>query len=73
MLPDYSTFKKYGRLYNCYATIDDTTGITIEGIGTSVYILNGQNILTHNTIHIPALRGPLYSIRKHPQRPGYGV
>ena len=73
MFPDYSTFKTYRRLYNRYATLGDTTKLPIEGIGTYVYTLNGQNILTSNALHIPALRGPIYYLCKHRQRPGCGV
>ena len=55
MFSDYSTFKKYHRLTNCYATLGDTKKLPTEGIGTSVYTLNGRTILTRNALHIPAL------------------
>ena len=42
-------------------------------MGTAVYTLNGRTILTRNALHISALRGPLYSLWKQRQRPGYGV
>ena len=73
MFPDYPTFKTYHRITNRYETLGDTTNLPIEGIGTTVYTLNGHTILTHNALHIQALRGPLYSLCKHHQRPGYGV
>ena len=73
MFPDYSTIKTYHRLSNCYATLGDTTRLPIEGICTAVYTLNGLTILTHNVLHIPDLRGPLYPLFKHRQRPGCGV
>ena len=73
MFRNYSTFKTYHRLTNLYATLVDTTKLPIEGIGIAVYTLNGRNILTRNALHIPALRGPLYSLRKHLQGPGCGV
>ena len=73
MFPDYFTFKTHHRLSNRYATLGDTTRTPIEGIGTDVYTLNGLTILTRNALHIPALRGPLNSLRKHRQRPGCGV
>ena len=59
MFTDYSTFKKYHRLSNRYATLGDTTRLPIEGICTAVYTLNARTILTHNALHIPALRGPI--------------
>ena len=73
MFPDYSTFKKYYRLTNRYITLCDTTRLPIEGICNSVYTLNGRTILTHNALHITALLGPLYSLRKHRQQPGCSV
>ena len=65
MFPDYSTFPTYHRLHNSYATLGDTTSITIEGIITAVYILNGMTILIHNSLHIQNLSGPLYSLCKY--------
>ena len=73
MFPDYFTFKTYQRLSNIYATLVDTTRLPIEGIGTAIYTLNGRTILTRNALHIPSLRGPLYSLCKHRQIPDCGV
>ena len=73
MFPDYSTFKTYHRISNRYATLGDTKRIPIEGIGTNVYTLNVRTILTCNALHIPALRGLLYSLHKNRQIPGCGV
>ena len=73
MFPYYSTFKTYHRLTNRYATLGDTTKLPIEGIVTAAYTINVHIILTHNALNIPALRGPLYSLRKHRQRPGCGI
>ena len=72
MLPNYYTFNTYHCLSNHYATLGDTTRLSIEVIGTSVYTLNRRTILSRNALHIPSLRGPIYSLRKHRQRPGYG-
>ena len=73
MFPNYSTFKTYYSLTNCYATLGDTTKLPIGGIFTAVYALNGRTILTHNALQILELRGPLYSLHKHRQIPGCGV
>ena len=73
MFPDYSTFKKYHHLFNCYATLGDTTKVYIEGICTSVCTLNGRIILTHNALHILALKDLLYSLHNHHQIPVFGV
>ena len=73
MFPNYSTFKTYHRLSNLYSTLGDTTSLPVEGIGIVVYTLNRRTILTRNALHIPALQGPIYSLRKHRQRPVCGV
>ena len=73
MWTDYSTFKTYLRLSNCYATLGDTKNLHIEGIVTAVYRLNRQTILTRNSLHNPSLCSPIYSLLKHRQRPGCGV
>ena len=62
----------YHCLYNIYATLGDTTRLSIEGIGTTVYTLNGRTILTRNALQTPALRGSIYSLRKQRQIPGCG-
>ena len=59
IFPDYSTFKTYHCLSNRNATLGNTTKFPIEGIGTTVYTLNGRTILTRNALHMTALRGPL--------------
>ena len=62
MFPDYYTLKTYRRIYNLYVTIGDTTKLPIKGIVNYVYTLNGRTVLTHNALHISALRSPLYSV-----------
>ena len=54
-------------------SLGDTTRLPIEGICTVVYTLNGHTILSHNTLHITVLQGPLYSLHKHRQYPGCDV
>ena len=73
MFTEYSTLKTYRRLHNSYDTIGNTTKIPIEGIGNVTYTLNEKQILSHNVLHVTALRGPIYSLRKHHQWPGCGV
>ena len=73
IFPDYSTFKTYHCISNICATLEDTNRLPIEGIGTVVYTLNGCTILIRKYLHIPALRGPLYSLRKYRQIPVCGV
>ena len=40
--------------------------------GTAVFSLNGHNILVRDCLHVPDLRSPLYSLRKHRHMPGCG-
>ena len=70
MFPEYSTFKTHHPLSNHYATLGNTTKLLIEGIFTVIYTLNGQTILTRNTLYISALWDPLYSLFKQRQQPG---
>ena len=45
----------------------------IKGIGSAIYSLNGKVVKTRNALHIPSLRGPLLSLRRHRRRQGCGV
>mgnify|MGYP000856555199 FL=1 len=73
MFPDYSTFTSYQPVHGHYATLGDETKVPIMGIGTAVYRLNGKVIKTRDALHIPALRGPLFSLRRHRRRVGCGL
>ena len=73
MFPDKSILKTYRHISNLYDTLGHTTKIPNEVTGTAIYTLNGKTILTQNALHIHALRGPLYSIHKHCQQPGFGI
>ena len=70
MLPDYAALLSYHKLSNHYKTLGDSTHLRIEGKGTANYSLNGKTIKTRNVLHIPSLRGPLYSLRSHYMFPG---
>ena len=73
MLDDYAAFTSYRKATNRYATLGDNTRLKIEGVGTAVYSLNGKVIKSRNCLHIPDLRGPLYSLRSHRLQPGCGI
>ena len=72
-VPRLLHLQTYYRLSNRYVTLGYTTKIIIEVICTTVYTLNGHTVLTLNTLHIPALCGLIYSLRKYRQIPGCGV
>ena len=74
MFPDKEAFLSYhpcppGR----YCDLAGDQSVPILGVGTAVVRLNGKVILVRNALHIPALRNPLYSLRRHRQMPGCGV
>ena len=73
MYPDYSCFVSYTPLVDKYALLGDDHLVQIKGYGTTVYRLNGKVIKTRNSLHVPALRGPLFSLRRHRQRHGCGI
>ena len=73
MFPDYSTFRTYHFLHNRYYPLECTPKIPIEGIGTAVYTFNCNSIITHNSLHIPALSEPLCSLHRQREHPGCGV
>ena len=43
----------------------------VLGKGTAIISLNGKLVLVRNVLHVPTLRTPLYSLRKHPTQRGY--
>lgn len=74
MFPDRQAFLSYhpcppGRV--CDLAGDQS--VPIVGVGSAVIRLNGKVILVRNALHIPALRNPLYSLRRHRKMPGCGV
>ena len=73
MLPDYYVFISYHKYFHCFAILDDSTKLPILGKGTTVFSLNGKTIMVQDAIHVPSLRAPLYSLRKHKTIHGYGT
>jgi hypothetical protein len=72
MLPDYSAFVSYKRCHNETVTLGDRTQLPIKGRGKAVFQLNGKTILVRDALHVPDLRAPLYSLRKHRHMDGCG-
>ena len=73
MYPDYACFVSYTPLVDKYALLGDDHLVQIKGYGTTVYRLNGKVIKTRNSLHVPALRGLLFSLRRQRQRHGCGI
>jgi hypothetical protein len=72
MLPDYDAFYSYHKCSGRFVTLGDSTKLPIHGFGTAIICLNGKNILIRNALHVPALRSPLYSLRRHRLMEGCG-
>jgi hypothetical protein len=65
MLPDCSAFVSYKRCHNESVTLGDETQLPIMGHGKAVFMINGKTIQVRDALHVPGLRAPLYSLRKH--------
>ena len=63
----------YRTCTNRFAILGDDTPLPILGEGTAKFSLKGKVLLTQNCLHVPGLRSPLYSLRKHKEMPGYGA
>jgi hypothetical protein len=65
MIPDYKAFTSYKRCTNEFVTLGDTTKLRIMGWGKAKFYLNNKVIEVRNALHVPGLRAPLYSLRRH--------
>jgi hypothetical protein len=72
MLPDYSAFVSYKRCHNESVTLGDETQLPILGRGKAIFMINGKTIQVCDALHVPGLRAPLYSLRKHRHMDGCG-
>jgi hypothetical protein len=73
MFPDIMAFKSYRPQKNRTVKLGDNSTLQIAGEGTAVFSLNGQVLTVRNALHVPGLRQPLYSLRKHKTMPGCGT
>jgi len=73
MLPDIMAFKTYRPQRYRTVKLGDNSTLQIAGEGTAVFSLNGKVIKVRNALHVPNLRQPLYSLRKHKTMPGCGT
>ena len=73
MLHELIDFLSIRKCHHRYVTLGDESVAPVLGQGTTVFSLNGNTILVWNALYVPALRAPLYSLRKHKTMPGCGT
>ena len=71
-IPEIEASVDYKRIYSLYMRMGSNHKIPVLGRGTAVIRLNGKLIVVQNALHVPDLRGPLYSLRAHLLQPGCG-
>jgi hypothetical protein len=72
MLPNRLAFISYKSVRSLRVRMGNNSYATVLGRGTAIISLNGQRLLIHNVLHVPALRVPLYSLRAHLRQRGCG-
>ena len=72
MVPDRSDFISYKAVRNLRVRMGNNSFAPVLGWGTAIILLNGQRILIHHVLHVPALHGPPYSLRAHLRQRGCG-
>ena len=73
MLHELIAFLSIRKCDHKFVTLGDESVVPVLGQGTAVISLNGKTILVRNALYVPALRAPLYSLRKHKTMPGCGT
>ena len=73
MLPDCEAFLSLHRCHHRTVTLGDESVVAVCGEGLAVISLNRKTILLRGALYIPALRNPLYSLRKHKAMPSCGT
>ena len=72
MVPDRSAFISYKAIWNIRVCMGNNSFAPVLGQGTTIILLNGQRILIHHVLHLPALWVPLYSLQAHLCQRGCG-
>jgi hypothetical protein len=65
MLPDASAFIFYKQVTDLSVRMGNNSFVLVLGQGTDVFSLYGKQVLVRNTLHIPGLAVPLYSLHAH--------
>jgi hypothetical protein len=72
MFPDKSSFISYKIVSGLQVCMGNNSYILVLGCGTANVALNGKCVLVWNSLHVPGLAAPLYSLRAHMHQPGCG-
>jgi hypothetical protein len=65
MVPNKSCFISYKSVSSLSVCMGNNSYVPVLGRGTSIFTVNGKQILVHNVLHIPGLAVPLYSLCTH--------
>ena len=65
MWPHRHNFTKYRPTPSQYVLLADKSKIPVLGVGTVVVYFDKYIVQIRNVLHVPDLRAPLYSIRRH--------
>ena len=72
MCPEWSEIISHHPVTNISVRMGIKALVPVLGKGTALISLNGKLILVRNVLHVPTLRTPLYSLRKHLTQRGCG-
>ncbi len=72
MFPDKLAFISYKLISNLQVCMGNNSFLPVLGRGTAIILLNGQQVLVRNALHVPGLVVPLYSLRPHCLQRGCG-
>ncbi len=72
MVPDRLAFISYKAIWNLRVCMGNNSFAPVLGRGIAIILLNGQRILIHHVLHVPAHWVPLYSLRAHLHQRGSG-
>jgi hypothetical protein len=62
MLPDALAFNSYKQVTDLSVRMGNNSFVPVLGWGTAVFSLNDKRVLVRNTLHVPGLAIPLYSL-----------
>jgi hypothetical protein len=65
MLPKKAAFISYKLVSNLQVCMGNNSFLPVLGHGTAVISLNSQRVLIRNTLHVPGLVMPPYSLQAH--------
>ena len=72
MFPDKSAFISYKTTSGLKVQMGNNSYLPVLGRGSTIISLNRQRVLVRHALHVPGLAMPLYSLRVHFKKPGWG-